>query len=451
VLLGLAVFLPPATTAALPVVPLLALVGASAARAPGGRVALAALGLLVGIQVVGGHTDRVGWPGTPAALRAPAGAPYDVDAVLDWLVAHAPADERPVPVALHLAETDRLHAGLFEARALERGLPLAFVVVDASHPLADPTSLGVVITSPGVPTPRQGWREQLPPPTTRWSWPDGLEVDLTDRGLPPETLLTGAGAGAARYHPRRQGLYVYVDGQERGPLITPASSAAVVRTDDGYDALFVRDQALWRATSADGLTFGEAVPMGIAGFDPAVARLDDGSFRLYAAVLAGGRDDVDPAAHPTTIASWRGPRLDALTREPGARLDGLGLVDPSVVRRPDGTWELYFTEGRTRVGRAVSADGLAFTRDAGFSLPAATVPLAIDDGGWLVTQRQIMGRSVLQAAVRTDAGAFGEATLLDLCGTGPSATAGRLYYSREEDDCPPPIVLPARRRELPWR
>jgi hypothetical protein len=223
----------------------------------------------------------------------------------------------------------------------------------------------------------------------------------------------------------------------------------VVKTADGYDALYVRDQAVWRAHSADGRAFATPAPLtdaagaAIAAFDPEVVTLPDGTLRLFAAALADGPTNVDPATHPTRILSWRGP-LDHLVRDAGERLAGTGLVDPAVAIRPDGTWEMYLTQNGRRIVRATSSDGETFTPDPVFAWESATVPMVA--GEWLVSQRQVMGRSVLQAALRTDPA---HPRLLEICGTGPSFVDGRLYYTRDES-CPEPVVLPARRAAWPW-
>ncbi len=436
----------------LPVVPLLAIAGAGAASIPWGRRALAGLGIGVAIGAVGFHSDRIGWPGPPAGVQRP-GAPYDVDAVLDWLVAQRPPGP-PGRVALHLEGSDRLHFGLFAVRVLERGLPLMITVVDDHQPLAEPTDLGVVIAVKGRRTVRQGWRAQLPPARETWDWPDGYTVALWDRGLPEERLLEAGRGGELRNHPARQDLYAYFDGAEHGPLIEGASSVEVVPTPHGFEALFVRDQAIWRAESADGLTFAAARPLEDAGgspilaFDPAVTGCGARCVRLWAAELVGADRQVDPATHPTRIVTWSGPSLDALTREPGARIAGVGLVDPAPLGE-EGRWELYLTEGQATVVRALSADGQGFTRDPTFAYAGASVP-ALSRFGWLITQAQVMGFSVFYLDNLSVAAspAARVRVPLELCGTGAVDLGARLYYTRGRDECPAPVVLPERRALL---
>lgn len=408
---------------ALPVVPLLAIAGAGAGRWPLGGLSLVAL-----VQLGGFHLDRAGWPARPAALRPPTGAPFDVDAVLDWLVAHGRPGER-AHAALHLAGSERLHFGLFAVRALERDLPLELVVVDDHRPLADPTELGVLITIPGQPTVRQGWRAALPPHTETWSWPEGYVVQLWDRGLPLESLLATPEEAERRNHPREQSLWMY-DGTEHGPLLPHASSPAVRVTPAGYELVFVRDQALWFARSVDGLTFDEPRPLTdkdgpILAFDPAF--VPNG---LLAAELVGSDRMLDPASHPTRIVRWTGT-LDALARAE-TLVEGVGLVDPVF----DGA-TLYLTADRSRVRRATSVDG-HYQLDPAWSIEGVTVPEAAPGG--LIGQTQVMGWSTL--VVESD----GRRTPLELCGTGAALVTGRLYYTRADDNCP--VVLPDRRAAL---
>lgn len=280
------------------------------------------------------------------------------------------------------------------------------------------------------------WRGLLPPHAAAWT-AGPFDVRAWDRPLPPASLL--AAGDATTHHPANQGLWALVDGQERGPLLTPASSAAVARTEAGWVVLYVRDQALWRATSDDGLTWRDAAPLGLAAFDPAPVRLPGGGWRLYASELSGDRTDVDPASHPTRIVSWSSPDLATFTRDPGERLAGVGLVDPAPVQDADGGWSLYYTAARREIRRARSPDGLAFAEDPAFSVPGATVPFPWD--GWLLLQRPALATTTLYARGRSTERA------LEVCGTGASVADSRLYWTRAPEDagCVPPVVLPARR------
>ena len=309
-------------------------------------------------------------------------------------------------------------------------------LVDDHRPLDQDVDLGVVIAERGRPTVRQGWRDQLPPATLTWDWPDNLVVQLWDRPLPKESLLASPEEAERRNHPREQSLYAWFDGQEHGPLLDHVSSAQVLDDGPGLQVLFVRDQALWRARSANGLDFGTPEPLKdeqgpIHAFDPAAVPLPGGGWRLYAAELVGD-PEVDPATHPTRIVTWTGPTLDALTREGGVRIEGVGLVDPSP--GPDGT--LYLTQARSRIVRATSTDGRTFTL-SGVVASGYTVPEAY--AGGMFAQASVMGWTVLQYA---SDGAFRS---LEICGTAGSTVRGMLFYSRAAEQCPQGVVLPERR------
>lgn len=375
----------------------------------------------------------------PAAIRVPTGGPAgalaDVDPVVDWLSA---ADGGTVAV---YTTDEPLHPSLLAARSAERGVRLAFRPYDAT----EETDLGLVAVPATGAAPEAGWRAQLPPRAAVLRIGD-TEISLYDRGLPPPSMLGGV-AGAAWSHPSAQALWVYMDGAPRGPLLTPASSPEVIRTEAGWEVVYVRDQALWRASSPDGLTFGEPRPLSdatgpISAFDPAIVRLPDGGLRLFAAELAGDARDVDPAAHPTRIVSWTGASLDTLVREAGERIAGVGLVDPSVLSRAaGGGWRMYATSARSSVLVADSPDGDRFVEALTF--PGITVPHVVPGG--LVVQRQVGGWPAL-ALARGDAEP--RLVLLELCGTGPSLVEGRLYYTRGAEDCPRPVALPERRAAL---
>ena len=180
------------------------------------------------------------------------------------------------------------------------------------------------------------------------------------------------------------------------------------------------------------------LPLGIRAVDPALVHLDDGTWRLYAVTFAEGVGD--PVAAPTTVRSWRSQDLRSFAEEPGVRLAGMGLLDPSVARRPDGTWEMWLTEGGHRLRRATSPDALAWSLDAYVfdTLAGATVPEVAPDGSWMVVQRRVADRSALYVQVRQpDGDAWGVGLPLELCGTGPARVV------QAERSVERPLVSPA--------
>lgn len=322
-------------------------------------------------------------------------------------------------------------------------LPLDLIGVDAESPLTTDCDMGVAFTRTDRASPRQAWRDLLPPPDTLLAWPE-YAVMLWDRPLPPETLLSEPDPG--RHHPSRQGLFVRLpDGSEQGPLLQPASSAEVVRTDAGYRAYFVRDQQLWSADSADGLSFGEPRPLGITAFDPTIG--PDGG--LWVAELSSDNTQVDPASAPTQIVRYR-PEGEGWARD-RAVLSGVGFVDPSLRRRPEGGLELYFTEAGTAIRRAIATDGLNFQLDLPYALRRATVPFITSDGRFLFFQRMVMSEAVLYL-LPVGADVSRDIRSLEVCGTGASVAGDRLYYTRdaEQPRCTSPIVIPWTGEATPW-
>jgi hypothetical protein len=426
---------------ALPGVPLLAIAGAGASTDRWGRRGLGACVAMMGVQLAG-------WPAAPARLETPpADVRFDVDGVLDWLVTHRPNEGR-ARVAAMVDGSDHLHFPGLALAVLQRELPLDLVVVDHRSPLVGEVDLGLVIIRAGAEHHRQGWLDLLPPPSASWDWAAGYTVRVWDRPLPLEAEKSRPTSTEAQYLPDRQALYVRLDsGDEAGPLLTPASSADVIRAGDAWHAFYVRKQAVWHAVSVDGLAWSEGAPTGVTGVDPHVVPLD-GGWRLYVAEIAGGNADADPAYARTAIVSYRGD-LETWAREPGARVEGDGLVDPAVARTEAG-WEMYWTDAASRVLRGVSPDGLAFSTDTAFRLDRTMVPAVLPDGRWMVAQRHVGGESVLFALPRAGEG-FGAPVSLEVCGTSPSIVGGRVYYTRDPSrTCGAPAVDPSRRGVAPW-
>lgn len=101
-----------------------------------------------------------------------------------------------------------------------------------------------------------------------------------------------------------------------------ASDPDVVRSKGGWVMLLSVEAGLLRATSADGLRFVAAGPIGVRGRASATVAVE-GGLRTY--FEAEGRIG---SAFSTDGVTWKG--------EPGDR--AVGLAEPTVLRRPDGTW-----------------------------------------------------------------------------------------------------------------
>ncbi|MEA2451721.1 MAG: hypothetical protein QOG04_431 [Actinomycetota bacterium] len=138
-------------------------------------------------------------------------------------------------------------------------------------------------------------------------------------------------------------------------------------------------------SSPDGLTFTQ-VQGAESASDPAIVRLDDGTYRLYYSqpIGAPGPSQV-LELHSSTSSNaltW--------TQESGVRYADLGNGVPEVVALPDGGWRLYYmthgTGGGT-ISSATSPDGLTFTFEQSDLLPPGYVDPAVEyvgDGQWLM-------------------------------------------------------------------
>lgn len=401
---------------------------------------LLAVGVVVTTGVWSGLLEpATRWPSGPDAppLRAQA---------LSWLAEHADRDgnaEKPsfdkpsswVQVQLDADPIPGWSAPELQAVSWSLGLPLQMVGPD------EPGDVTLVVVMPGGPSPRGVWRALLPPPTVTLPGPD-TEIRLWDRPVPPESALLNPDPG--QHHPSRQGLYVRLpDGSEQGPLLLPASSATLARGPTGWWVWFVRDQAVWRARSDDGLAWAAPEPTGIAGFDPDV-QWDGAAWSLWVAELESGNNLVDPAEHPTVLRRYVGSDPTSLTLVEQA-VSGLGRVDPAF-RAPD---ELYFTEGRTSVRRARKTPA-GWQDDPGFRLDGYTVPAPVGD--WLLAQRHVASDTAIYALRRRADGSFGDAVPMEVCGSAPAVVAERLYYTRDTSDprCGPPVAFPHRKAGVPW-
>ncbi len=409
----------------------------SASRALAAREGLVPLALLASMIGLG----VAAWREPP-----PDAAPPDLSVLPDLTMVPSATGAREVRLAVDAPTLDPVVVG--------RHLGVAAVAADApdaTHALA--------LLPPGLPA--SGWRDALPPPRLERVLASGWTLRLWDRPLPPERLL--AGGRIEDHFPSAQVLWIHEDGVPVRQF-GPASSVALARVapaplegaDAADTALFVRGQALWRAertvdaSQAGGANTGSEVwstpvPLGIRAVDPALVRLDDGSWRLYAVTFA--EEVGDPVGAPTTVRSWRSPDLRTFTEEPGVRLSGTGLLDPSVALRPDGTWEMWLTEQGRRLRRATSPDALAWALDEALPdvLAGATVPEVAPDASWMVVQRRVADRSALYLHVRGAGDAWSAAQPLEVCGTG----AARAVGAQRPRSSPPP-TLASVRAALGW-
>jgi hypothetical protein len=374
---------------------------------PGARVR--AWGALLAGVLLAGCSEPATTPATPVAPVAPvARAPvtpsiptgFDPallvparDAARALTRAWKPDDPTPPRVALDVPPPWR------EAAVRVFDSPLVFVARDAEADMA-------VVLLPAGATP-DGWQRALPPAEVVTSAPNpadaGVATDaplydhayLWRRRLPPEALVRAA----RPHHPATMGLR-RVDRME---AIPHAGSPALAQVDGRLVALFVRAQALWRAESADeGATWSTPAPVGIDAVDPALVapeRVGE-PWRLFAVTFP--RRDADPVAQDTEVRSWTSTDLRTFTPEPGVRLAGRGLLDPTVARTPEG-WEMWLTAQGTALARATSTDGSAFTRAEAPALTGFTVPELSADGRELLVQARVADRTGVYVLARSDA------------------------------------------------
>ncbi|HNH50020.1 MAG TPA: hypothetical protein PKY30_23465, partial [Myxococcota bacterium] len=227
--------------------------------------------------------------------------------------------------------------------------------------------------------------------------------------------------------PGEQSLFLWENGQERGPLLEAVSSAEVWHSADGWSMWFVRHDAEGRpkileSHSPDGEHWESPTEIGIEGYDP--ARIVDASGKEWLLVVQSLEQRVDPARAQTRLLRYQ--RGAAGWEEEAVLLQGVGLVDPAPRIREDGSWELYYTAPPTTIRRALSPDGRIFTPEKNFVVLDTTVPAWI--GGRLLAQRHVRAKSQL---FRLEEGWVP----LGICGTGVTGTAQRLYYSRGKGGC----------------
>lgn len=120
------------------------------------------------------------------------------------------------------------------------------------------------------------------------------------------------------------------------------------------------------------------------GVDPDAILLADGRIRLY--YLAPRRRNESGELLPSEVRSALSTDGVHFVREPGVRHSGVGVMDPAVIQRADGTWKMYVAvvdeKGQPSIASATSKDGLTFTADPGLRLEGAGSPgaMALPDG-----------------------------------------------------------------------
>ena len=140
--------------------------------------------------------------------------------------------------------------------------------------------------------------------------------------------------------------------------------------------------SIYRATSTDGVNFDKPEPAYTqtdAMVDPAVLRMQDGTFRLYAPSEEG-------------IISAASSDGRAFVREEGVRITEGGM--PAALLLPDGRVRMFVCGGG--IFSHVSDDGLNFTREEGLRIPPPPKlfidnpqPVHLRDEGYLMLYQSI--------------------------------------------------------------
>jgi hypothetical protein len=137
-------------------------------------------------------------------------------------------------------------------------------------------------------------------------------------------------------------------------------------------------QVLYRATSVDGVNFDTLQPVYTQSrtmVDPFVLRMPDGSFRLY---VLSDQEGIISAVSSDGLA---------FTREDGVR-SSVGDV-PGALLLPDNRVRLFVCNGM--IISYISSDGLNFTEESGVRIPADSntvvhnpQPIQLNDGSYLM-------------------------------------------------------------------
>ena len=173
--------------------------------------------------------------------------------------------------------------------------------------------------------------------------------------------------------------------REAGVRVASGVSVEAVELADGTIRLFPGGFNGPVYSSPDGLVFIKNQGA-VSASDPAIVRLEDGTYRLYYSQPLG------PPGSTQTLQLRSATSPDALTwtQESGVRYADLGNGVPEVVALPEGGWRLYYmVHGDTggTISSATSSDGLTFTFERGDHLPSGYVDPAVEyvgDGKWMM-------------------------------------------------------------------
>lgn len=186
-------------------------------------------------------------------------------------------------------------------------------------------------------------------------------------------LLAALPAGAAEWR-KESGVRVNAGNV---PFVYPLEAG-------GYRLYFCGQGGILSAHSADGIAFaiepGVRVPRGC---DPSLVKLDDGRYRMYYKIPFGP-GGPGQSVHKSYSAISR----DGVTfTDEGLRLESEGTIDrgwvsvPEVVPTFDGRWRMYYVSARDGIANviasAISSDGLRFEREEGIRAEGLVDPAVV--------------------------------------------------------------------------
>lgn len=122
-------------------------------------------------------------------------------------------------------------------------------------------------------------------------------------------------------------------------------------------------------SSTDGSTWSEVAGAALPrGFDPTVIKLGPGNYRMYFGGIAQGvASTVQCSQQRKSLYYATSTDLVTWTTQPGTLFDDLGCGVPDIVRKPDGSYLMYYVTmtGGHGVHMATSPDGLSWTAITG--------------------------------------------------------------------------------------
>lgn len=186
-------------------------------------------------------------------------------------------------------------------------------------------------------------------------------------------LLAALPAGAAEWR------------KEPGVRVSAGNVPSVYPLEaGGYRLYFCGQGGILSAFSADGLDFqlepGVRVPRGC---DPSLVRLDDGRYRMYYKIPFGQGGPGQSIHKAYSAISADGMQFT----DEGLRLESEGTIDrgwvsvPEVIRTFDGRWRMYYVSARDGIANviasAISTDGLLFEREEGIRVEGLVDPAVV--------------------------------------------------------------------------